>query len=117
MIDLTGMKIPLRLEALWNRQEEVQDTIRHIKVLRKSIASAFQDDPLYMPVSLANIASKLESVYKDLMCAVPYAVCASCQGAETDSCVMCKGRGFLSKLQWQVCVPEEMKEIRKAMRC
>lgn len=117
MIDLTGMKIPLRLEALWNRQEEVQDTIRHIKVLRKSIASAFQDDPLYMPVSLANIASKLESVYKDLMCAVPYAVCASCQGAETDSCVMCKGRGFLSKLQWDVCVPEEMKEIRKAMRC
>lgn len=117
MIDLTGMKIPLRLEALWNRQEEVQDTIRHIHVLRKSIASAWQDDPLYMPVSLANIASKLESVYKDLMCAVPYAVCASCQGAETDSCVMCKGRGFLSKLQWQVCVPEEMKEIRKAMRC
>lgn len=117
MIDLTGMKIPLRLEALWIRRDEVIETMRYVQVMRKSISLVWQQDPLYLPVSLSSIASKLESVYKDLMCAVPYAVCASCQGAETDSCVMCKGRGFLSKLQWDVCVPEEMKAIRKAMKC
>jgi hypothetical protein len=117
MIDLTGMKIPLRLESLWSRRDEVIETMRYVQVMRKSISMVWQQDPLYLPVSLSSIASKLESVYKDLMCAVPYAVCSSCQGAETDSCVMCKGRGFLSKLQWDVCVPEEMKAIRKAMKC
>ena len=117
MNDLTGMTIPTHLEALWNRREEVQDTIRHIQVLRKSIASAWQDDPLYIGVSLANIASKLEAVYRDLLCAVPYAVCPTCQGEAVNACLLCKKRGFLSKLQWQVCVPEEMKEIRKAMKC
>jgi hypothetical protein len=117
MIDLTGMTIPKHLEALWMRREEVADTLRHIQVLRKSVATAWQKDPLYLPVSLSGIASKLEAVYRDLLCAVPYAVCASCQGIAVTDCVMCKGRGFLSKVQWQVCVPDEMKEIRKAMQC
>jgi len=117
MIDLTGMVIPKHLEALWNRRFEVEDTLRYVQVLRKSIASSWKDDPLYLPVSLVNLASKLESVYRDLLSCVPYAVCPTCQGEATQACLMCKKRGFLSKTQWNVCVPQEMKEIRKAMQC
>jgi hypothetical protein len=112
--DATGYAIPPHLIPLWNRAGEVfeiQKIIARAKHLVKA-AHADEEDRLWSGASMQGIAHQLHSAQRDLDGAIPYAVCATCQGHSRDECLHCKGKGFLSKHLFDRTVPEELKAIR-----
>ena len=61
---------------------------------------------------MQSIGDQLHSAQRDLDGAIPYAVCATCQGHSRDQCLHCKGKGFLSKHLFDRTVPDDLKAIR-----
>jgi ParB-like chromosome segregation protein Spo0J len=111
--DTTGYPIPEELAPLWARKPEVEALLRHISEARCAVkAAAQQSDILFAPTNLNGVLADLNNAYTLTQLSVPYAVCATCQGRTWDTCLSCKGRGFLSKHHFDRCVPEELKAIR-----
>lgn len=111
--DDTGYKIPPKILPLWNRKSEVEDILRAISKARCAVKEASEkEDALYQPVNLNSILATLNRAYTEMQVAVPYAVCATCQGQATGTCNACKGRGLVSKHHFDRTVPDELKAIR-----
>jgi ParB-like chromosome segregation protein Spo0J len=111
--DTTGYPIPEELGPLWRRKPEVEELLRHISQARCAVRAASErEDILFAPTNLNGVLADLNNAYTLTQLSVPYAVCATCQGRTRETCLSCKGRGFLSKHHFDRCVPEEIKAIR-----
>lgn len=112
--DETGYAIPDAILPLWNRRGEVSEVQKAIARAKLMVKEAHaKPDPLWQPVNMQAVEIALQNAKRDLDLAIPYAVCCTCQGRAKESCASCKGRGFISKHHFDVCVPEELKAIRQ----
>ena len=112
-LDETGYEIPDKILPLWNRRGEVKEIQSAIATALRMVKVAHEKpDPLWQPVNLQGTASALNNAKRDLDLAFPFAVCCTCQGRVPKECVACKGRGFISKHHFDVCVPEDLKKVR-----
>lgn len=113
-LDETGIDVPVEVRDLWRREDEPRQLLNWISSIRTKLASVMENgDSLFAEVDLTDDLSKLDLVFADIKRAVPYAVCPTCQGKMAKGCLLCKGRGFLSKYSWDHLVPQEMKDLRK----
>jgi hypothetical protein len=111
--DKTGYAIPEEIMDLWNRRDEVKEILSAISKTRCAVRAAIEkDDPLFYPSNVNGALANLNSAYGSMEVSMPYAVCPTCQGRARDTCASCKGRGLVSKLHFDTCVPEELKAIR-----
>ena len=118
VVDGTGYPIPEKRLAMWNRRSEVQKLLSAVSNLRGTVQGLEDSkkkgviDPLYESTDLQGASLKLASVYQTLHEAMPYAVCPDCQGHKSETCMSCKGRGFVSKYYWDNALCDEAKTLR-----
>ena len=111
--DHTGYAIPEELLPQWERGEDVIEMQKLIARTERLVKAAYETEgPFWAPVNLQSIAIELHRAKRELETARPYAVCCTCHGREHGSCVVCKGRGFISQNHYEKCVPEEVKAER-----
>jgi hypothetical protein len=112
--DGTGLPIPKEIEPLWNRMPEAQDLLTKLSSVRGVLRKAQDEkDILFVEVDFTDSQAKLSQVFIDLHRTKPFAVCPTCQGKLPKGCLLCKGRGFISKFCWDNQVPEETKNMRR----
>jgi hypothetical protein len=98
---------------LWSRGDEVKEILSAISKARCALRAAVgKEDPLFFPSNVNGALINLNAAYSQMQVSLPYAVCPTCQGRARDTCGSCKTRGFVSKLHFDTCVPEELKAIR-----
>lgn len=114
--DSIGVAIPATLIGFWDRGAEIREILGYITAIRARVKKAEEnDDLLFAEVGESGfsvIRASLNDAWLNIKRAIPYAVCTLCQGVDTDGCTECKGRGFISELFWERCVPEEKKKMR-----
>lgn len=111
--DKTGFAIPKNLLPLWERSHEAQELLTALSRIKGALREAQESkDALYIEVNFASALAQLDQAYADIKTAIPFAVCPTCQGKASDSCRLCKGRGFISEHRWSTVVPKETKELR-----
>lgn len=111
--DKTGYAVPEQWVPLFEREPEVAELRRKISEVRSSLRKSSENgDILWAPVSISIVLSELDAVYASLDDAIPYAVCAFCQGVTFKQCRVCKGRGVISRRIYKDTVPDELKAIR-----
>ncbi len=112
-LDKVGRPIPKKILELWHQsQDECKTALDALSVVRSSLRHAQESkNPCYREVNFSSTISNLDSAYGDLKRIAPHAVCHVCQGLLPDNCPPCKGRGFVSKYFWDICVPSEFKNL------
>lgn len=114
VLDKTGWPISEKLLPIWERSGEVQELLSAISKVKGALRKAQEDkDKLFAEVSFSSALAHLDQAFTDIKTAMPYAVCPTCQGKSASSCVLCKGRGFISEFKWKTVVPSETKAIRE----
>lgn len=120
VLDGTGYPIPEKRLALWKRGAEVKLMLDQISDVRCAIRKAMNDssegkpDLLFARTNLSSILVDLDSAYRGLKCAIPWAVCPDCQGQRASSCMTCAGMGLVSKSFWDSpAIPVESKQLRE----
>jgi len=113
ILDNEGHEIPAKILALWRQAEvEAKDGLALVSKARSALRAAQEsENPCYREVVFSSTLSHLDNAYGDLKRVMPHSVCATCQGLRPDKCVACKGRGFVSKFFWEMCVPEEIRKL------
>jgi hypothetical protein len=118
-LDKTGYPIPESALMVWKRRAEPEKILNVLKQARDMMQELMQmqsgpnPDLLYAGVHCNGIYAKLANACREFKEAIPYAVCTTCQGIHPETCNYCKGRGMISKLQFERMSPEEIAEIRK----
>jgi hypothetical protein len=118
-LDATGCKIPEKALIVWNRRHEAEGVLKALQTARDMMQElkAMQEGPnpdlMYCEVKCGILYARISSIVADFKRAVPYAVCTTCQGVVPETCVHCKGRGMISKFNYDHYVKPELKEIRK----
>lgn len=113
IVDCTGWPVPEPLTSVWARRNEVLKMMKAIASIQTALEEAkSQEDPLFTQNVYKDVISQLRNAHQELFASQIYAVCSTCQGRGRKSCAHCKGRGFLSRQQWQL-VPSEIKAIRE----
>jgi hypothetical protein len=112
--DSEGYPVPEGLVQFFTRIPEIESLLKSlsgvIAVLKKASES---DDRIFGEVNTTGLASDLRKISYSIGRAAPFSVCYQCQGhPEVAPCMMCKGRGFLSK-HLLATVPEEMRKLRQ----
>lgn len=116
-MDNEGYPIPENVRVFWARSDEVKAILSTISKIVCTLRDAQKEkDPMYGEVMFSNTIADLEKAYHSIKCALPHAVCTTCQGhPETqpnNGCRMCHGRGLISKFAWDNLAPETIKRIR-----
>lgn len=112
-LDCTGYKITKTAMAVWERASEAKDLIQQVSKIRSIIKkSEAEDDILFREINHNGLLADLSNVIGRLKLAVPFAVCTSCQGHNSDKCTLCHRRGMLSEFAFNSHVPSEMKLVR-----
>lgn len=110
--DELGVPIPAKVSEIWARREEVQGMLSQLSAIKCAVDKGIKDnDPLYRELSNTAVAD-LKQAYHALAYALPYTVCTGCNGQLIEKCLLCKGRGFLSKERYRT-VPEETRSLRE----
>jgi len=114
--DKTGYAIPEEVLPMWDRDPEVAEIqniiARAVRLVKDASADTSATSKFWGAVNLQHIEITLYNAKRDLDGARPYAVCCTCQGRVRESCRSCKGRGYINKHLYDVCVPEELKAVR-----
>ncbi len=119
LMDYTGYPIPSELRGMWEEGEMIKPLVESITACKSAIVKAQKEnDILFVEVNFSATIGDLDKVFKSVQGAVPYAVCPQCQGriaSQEKPCVLCKGRGFISKFRFDTVVPDELKKVRAKM--
>lgn len=112
-LDCTGYKITKTAMIVWERVLEAKELIQQVSKIRSIIKkSEEQNDILFREINHNGLLADLSNVIGRLKLAVPFAVCTSCQGHNSDKCTLCSGRGMISEFAFNSHVPAEMKLVR-----
>lgn len=110
--DKVGWPIPEPILPLWNRSGEAKKLISAVSDVKHALTKAKEvSDPLFAEIHFYSVIAHLDNALLSLKTAMPYAVCPTCKGKLTTTCVLCKGRGFISKFKWDTVVPQEQKDL------
>ncbi|MFN2512516.1 MAG: hypothetical protein ABR568_13990 [Pyrinomonadaceae bacterium] len=112
--DKTGYSIPEIVLEDWQRADEQgRSWLTKISQVRSELKSALEDRDVIVASLTNTTLADLNNAYTSLKCAIPYAVCTSCQGHLRKKCGLCKHRGFLDEFAWRSFVAPEVKRLRK----
>lgn len=104
--------IPVGIITVWNRREEVRELQRAISKVKCHVENALaNDDSLFAELD-ALFTSEIKSIYLKIGTAMPYCVCPQCNGRDFKNCILCKGRGFISKYKWDNSIDDKTKNFR-----
>ncbi len=112
-----GCPIPPPAWPFWERRNEVQPDLNQISEIKCRIEKAKESgDSLYSWIGTPAIDA-LQNAFTTIANAKLYAVCTKCEGwwdrMTGGGCSTCHNTGLLSKHQYDVCSPKEIKEIRE----
>jgi hypothetical protein len=116
-LDKTGLEVPAETIELWNKgvapDAEAKRFISIAREVKHGLERAqSESNPLFREIDYTGDIATLNQVIVDLKCALPFAVCWSCNGKRPGDCKTCKGRGWVSGFFWRRCCPEEIKKLR-----
>lgn len=110
--DELGVPIPSKILETWFRGDEIEQMLKQVRNIKSVVSKGIKEnDPLFKELTNTAIAD-ISHVIAVLEMAYPYTVCTACNGQLLDDCVLCHGRGFLSKQRYMT-VPEEIREMRE----
>jgi hypothetical protein len=116
--DCEGTPIPPPAWPFWERRNEVQPWLNQISEIKCAIEKAKKSgDSLYAWIGTPAIDA-LQNAFTTIGNAKLYAVCTKCQGwwdrMSGGGCSACHNTGLISKHQYDVCSPAEIKRMREA---
>lgn len=115
VLDDIGTRIPFHAIPYWKRRQEIQDMLTTLSRIKSTVERAKKEgDCMFGKVSNCAI-DNLSQSYTHLLEAKPFTVCTTCQGhfeAQPKGCSFCGNKGLISKWQWDVQVPREIKDLR-----
>jgi len=113
--DKTGYVLTAHALRFWNRTHEVSAVVSQLSELSDLMTCRQKEqDLMYSEVNFSAALSDLDKLITNIETAIPYAVCATCQGhpdTQKNGCRMCKGKGLVSKFMWDK-VPQEIRKLR-----
>lgn len=113
--DELGREIPIKVQKFWERQPEVMSMLESIGSVISQMKDAQKEkDEMYGEVPINGVIADLEKAYAAVQCAIPFAVCPTCQGhpeTQKAGCRMCYGKGGISKFRYKTIVPEETRKM------
>ena len=117
-LDKEGWPIPTVALDAWHRAEtESKIALAAVSKLRTALKDAEETkDVIYAAFRFQENIAHLTSVFNNLKQVVPHGVCTACQGKLADHCEECKGRGFVSGLEYQMYSKDQVKEMRKKIK-
>jgi ParB-like chromosome segregation protein Spo0J len=112
--DSVGNNVPKNLRQVFLDQQEIQHFIQRIDNLKSDLKLAVAEKPALWFYFRSNPCdTDLANVRRQLKFTIPYALCPSCLGRNSDKCKgACKGSGFLNKEVFDA-LPPEMKKKAK----
>jgi hypothetical protein len=114
VLDQVGFPVPKRVMELWKRRDEPYEWVLVLRKLHGVIEKAKKEnDALWGSVVFSALLADLHNTAVGIKEAIPYAVCTSCQGQFAKSCMLCGGRGLISKFKFDTHVTQEQKDFRK----
>jgi hypothetical protein len=113
-LDKLGFPIPEEIQKEWDRADLEGRKMLHMASELKSTIKSFMDAEDKIMTEVTNAALiDAGNCYAYLRCVIPHSVCTSCHGKDArNKCVLCSGRGYISKFRYDQCVPEEVKAMR-----
>lgn len=118
--DASGYPVPAPSLEIWSRRDEAKKHVDLISAARCAVRDLIAEqeslkaqDMLYAEVNLKSVLAALNNAYTEMNLSVPRMVCGICQGQAPKTCACCKGRGVISKNKWDLCIPVEIKQMRK----
>lgn len=115
VFDDIGTRIPFHAIPYWKRRQEIQDMLTTLSRIKSTVERAKKEgDCMFGKVSNCAI-DNLSQSYTHLLEAKPYAVCTACEGhfeVQPKGCSFCGNKGLISKWQWDVQAPKELKDLR-----
>jgi hypothetical protein len=113
--DEIGYDIPEGIMLIWNRRDEVKELQKAISKVKCHVENALaKNDALFAELDVL-FTSEVKSIYTKISMALPYCVCPQCNGRDFKNCVLCKGRGFISKYKWENAIDEKTRNFRLAV--
>lgn len=111
--DKTGATIPRELLPLWDRGFEAKQIVTYVRSVKSALKKAEEaSDPLFHEVNLQEAMALLSQVEVNVERAVPFAVCTTCSGKTSATCLTCKKTGFISEFYYKHFVTEEVREAK-----
>lgn len=115
VLDKEGYPIPQAIQEEWNRADKVREHMAVVSKVKCYVEEGVKnDDPIFREVN-ANLTAELKNLFQSLKRIVPHAVCGACNGVDPKKCRACSQRGFISEFLWSMCVPQEIKKMRKSL--
>lgn len=116
--DQTGYPIPDSTPNHEAMEEVMKSNLRAMRGLLIAMTEMKKfTGPVFREVDFSRITDSIEIAIAEMERGLSYAVCPTCQGHpdinKDQTCRMCRGKGMISKLYWDIAVPAEIKEIRK----
>lgn len=109
--DSVGRVVPDELRPLWSRRGEVMDAMKKIASLENDFKERQKaEDELFGTVRYQEIITRLQYIHMLIRDAQLWSVCPYCSGRGRSKCTACKGRGFITKNQYEL-LPSELKNI------
>lgn len=122
-LDKTGYPIPENLISEWDRAtEQAMGWIRAFDAIHRQVIAVHGTDFAVAKINKSSLEADHSNYRGWLKQAVPYAVCATCQGRIPDKCKACNpcneegkgvGLGWVNQRFWESCVPIELRKIRE----
>jgi hypothetical protein len=113
--DEIGYDIPEGIMLIWNRRDEVKELQKAISKVKCHVENALaKNDALFAELDVL-FTSEVKSIYTKISMALPYCVCPQCNGRDFKNCVLCKGRGFISKYKWENAIDDKTRNFRLAV--
>jgi hypothetical protein len=111
-VDKVGHAIPTPAMPTWARKDEVNEYLQILSKIRVWAEKMQKTgDKFYAEVNFQELYTDCNNAYANLKDAVPYSVCAACQGQAPKTCKLCNGRGMISKFSWDHHVPKQQKDM------
>lgn len=106
-VDRFGRHIPVELQPLWARRQEVQDLLTAVSRVRAAVKAAqASEDPLFREMNYSSASVHADRLYTEIAATLPYCLCPMCQGI---GCRVCKERGLLGQYRFDHVVPEAIR--------
>lgn len=114
--DKTGYEIPEALKARWAERTQINKWLTTISSIKTHLKQKIDDeDPQYVEIT-NHVLIDIGKLYQTVQLAVPYAVCPTCSGRNSDKCSFCKGRGFLSEFKYKSpAVTDKIRQMREKL--
>jgi hypothetical protein len=113
--DEIGRQIPPEILEDWHKAENFSEVLSLVSRVKVEVERLFKEEDVITAEIHNGTLAEIKHVYTALKQVLPYSLCPTCNGLGRKKCVLCKGRGWISKMLYESAIPAETKKVIEKM--